>query len=105
MQRLLGYLGGENEDGCKLRPTVPFNSVFLTADSRAETVKGAFFFAIVLPREAQVRMLCTARMRVLLLPQLAHAVCPLHTNAGQAAAPQQPRRARRAHRAPGRVGL
>jgi hypothetical protein len=39
----------------KLPPTVPLNSVLLTADRAAETVKGHFFFAIYLPEEVQVR--------------------------------------------------
>lgn len=57
LQRLLGYLAGENEDSVKLPPTVPLNSVLLTADRRSETVKGRFFFAIYLPDHVQVSKL------------------------------------------------
>jgi hypothetical protein len=53
-QRLVGYLAGDNEDCAKLPPTVPLNSVLLTADRASQTVKGHFFFAIYLPEEVQV---------------------------------------------------
>jgi hypothetical protein len=53
-QRLVGYLAGDNEDSVKLPPTVPLNSVLLTADRASQTVKGHFFFAIYLPEEVQV---------------------------------------------------
>ncbi|WIA28045.1 hypothetical protein OEZ86_010630 [Tetradesmus obliquus] len=52
-KRLVGYLGGDNEDGVKLPPTVPLNSVLLTADRASRTVKGHFYFAIYLPDEVQ----------------------------------------------------
>ncbi|KAF6259109.1 regulatory factor, effector binding domain-containing protein [Scenedesmus sp. NREL 46B-D3] len=52
-KRLLGYLAGDNEDSVKLAPTVPLNSVLLTADKASGTVKGHFFFAIYLPEEVQ----------------------------------------------------
>eukprot|EP00879_Flechtneria_rotunda_P000220 GHRR01000294.1.p1 GENE.GHRR01000294.1~~GHRR01000294.1.p1 ORF type:complete len:299 (+),score=91.65 GHRR01000294.1:187-1083(+) len=52
-KRLLSYLGGENEDGVKLPPTVPLNSVLLTADRKSETVRGKYYFALYLPEEVQ----------------------------------------------------
>uniref|UniRef100_A0A383VEY5 Uncharacterized protein n=1 Tax=Tetradesmus obliquus TaxID=3088 RepID=A0A383VEY5_TETOB len=57
-KRLVGYLGGDNEDGVKLPPTVPLNSVLLTADRASRTVKGQFYFAIYLPDEVQVGGVC-----------------------------------------------
>lgn len=38
----------------KFRPTVPLNSVLMTADRKSETVKGKFYFASYLPDELQV---------------------------------------------------
>jgi hypothetical protein len=55
----VGYLAGDNEDNVKLPPTVPLNSVLLTADRASQTVKGHFFFAIYLPEEVQVGVVVT----------------------------------------------
>lgn len=54
-QRLVSYFAGDNEDSRKFKPTVPLNSVLLTADRQSETVKGKFFFGSYLPDELQVR--------------------------------------------------
>lgn len=54
-KRLLGYWGGENKDGRRLgAPTVPLETLLFPADAAAETVKGRFVVALLLPRGAQV---------------------------------------------------
>eukprot|EP00878_Enallax_costatus_P000374 GHUV01000459.1.p1 GENE.GHUV01000459.1~~GHUV01000459.1.p1 ORF type:complete len:298 (+),score=47.01 GHUV01000459.1:273-1166(+) len=52
-KRLVAYFAGDNEDSVKFRPTVPLNSVLITADRKSETVKGKFYFATYLPDELQ----------------------------------------------------
>jgi hypothetical protein len=80
-QRLVGYLAGDNEDSVKLPPTVPLNSMLLTADRASETVKGHFYFAIYLPEEVQVGHLQAVRscLHVTNNSVLVVAACFTHT--------------------------
>jgi hypothetical protein len=54
VQRLLEYFQGYNEEGDKMMPTVPLSTLLLTADSRSESVKGAFYAALYVPDRYQV---------------------------------------------------